>query len=357
MWREALRVHIQDVRQRQRIALALGVHPLTLVRWINRVSIPRLQYLRDLPNILLEQRDEVLQSILEEFPMLREPNYKETAYTHIGIPPTDFSRKVLRLLTVTSPALRYDVLCDAILADAINALDPHNLGIVLLVARCMPPSLGQKVRSLLVTTVRGSAHWQQYVEQMEQSTIFLGIESLAGHAVSTLSADIGKHLFNDLTHPSHHGCLGELIQSAIATPILHLGGIGGCVIALSSQPHSFSFLTQRDFKDVANLLALSFSPDAFYPPEQVDLALLPEYCVQKEYIASYDQRLSVLVTNNVESTHPLRYMQVAQKIWRDIEEEMLKLSPTFATDKRQAVSCDPSLCAGRQEGNKSLQHS
>ena len=346
MWREALRAHIQDVRQRQRIALALGVHPLTLVRWTNRVSVPRLQYLRDLPNFLPEQREEVLQSILEEFPILREPNYKES--THIGTSPPDFSREVLNLLTMTSPELRYEVLCDVILADAIDTLDVHKLGIALLVARCMPPSAGQKVRSLLVTTVRGSEPWPHYIEQMETSAIFLGVESLAGQSVSTLSPGISKHLFSDLTYPYHCSYFGNLIQSAIATPILHLGGIAGSLVAISSQPHSFSFLTQRDFKNIANLLALSFDPTAFYPPEQIDLALLPEYCVQKEYVASYEQRLSALVASNVESGRPLRYMQAVQRIWSEIEEEVLRLSPTFVHDAPQAICCGKQLCMVKQ---------
>jgi len=342
MWREALRAYIQDVRQRQRIALALGVHPLTLVRWTNRVSVPRLQYLRDLPDLLPEQREEVLQSILEEFPLLREPNYKESTQS-IGISSPDFSREVLNLLTMTSPELRYEVLCDVILTDAIETLDPHKLGIALLVARCMPPSPGQKVRSLLVTTVRGNASWPHYIEQMEPSAVFLGIESLAGQAVSTLSAGMGKHLFSDLTYPYHCSYFGDLIQSAIATPILHLGGIGGCLIAVSSRAHSFSFLTQRDFKNIANLLALSFDPAAFYPSEQIDLAVLPEYYVQTEYITSYEQRLSALLATNAENVHPLRYMQAIQRVWSTIGEDVLRLSPTFV-DTPQAVRHSRRLC-------------
>lgn len=270
-----------------------------------------------------EQREKVLQSILEEFPALQEPDYKEPV--GMNVPPVDISRKILRLLTVTSPAMRFEMVCDAILAEAINTLDPHNFGIALLVAPCIAPAPGQKVRTLFVSTARGTTPWEQALEHAE---IFLGIESLAGQAVSTLSPAMARHLFDNATQPEHCGYLGNLAQSAIAAPILHLGGIGGCVIALSTQPHSFSFLTQRDFKDIANLLALSFSPDSFYPPEQVDLASLPPYSVQKERLATHKQRLSSLLASDDESVHTLGYAQATQKIWGQIEKEVLQLSPT-----------------------------
>ncbi len=324
MWRDVLNAHIQDVQQRQRIALALGVHPLTLVRWASHISTPRrLQYLRDLPDFMPEQRDKVLQSILEEFPTLQEPDYKEPV--SMKAPPVDISRRILRILPVTSPAMRFEVICDTILAEAVNILDPRNFGIAILVAPCIPPSPGQKVHTLFVSTARGITPWEQ---PLEQSAIFLGIESLAGQAVSTLSPVIDRHLFDDSTQPAHCSYLGNLAQSAIAAPILHLGGIGGCVIALSTQPHSFSFLTQRDFKDIANLLALSFSPDSFYPLEQIDLASLPPYSAQKRYLATHKQRLSSLLSSNDEGDRALGYAQATQKIWGQIEKEVLQLSST-----------------------------
>ncbi|GAC1475629.1 MAG: hypothetical protein PVS3B1_28610 [Ktedonobacteraceae bacterium] len=334
MWREALRAYIQDVQQRQRIALALGVHPLTLVRWASRVSTPRPQHLRDLPNFLPEQRDMVLQSILEEFPSLREPHYKEHMHGLAPAPITDLNHKILRILSVISPVMRFEVLCENILAEAVGTLDPHKHGIALLVARCMPPAPGQKVRSLLVSTTRGTSPWERY---LDQAITFLGIESLAGQAVSTLSPGISKHLFNNLTHPTHLSYFGEQVQSSIATPILHLGSIGGCLIALSAQPHSFSFVTQRDFKDIANLLALSLSPEAFYLPEQVDLAPLPAYNVQKAYLSTYDQRVDDLM--NGEGAQSISYVQASQIIWSQIEKEVLHLSsPTPASNDAQAMS-------------------
>ncbi len=340
MWRDVLNAHIQDVQQRQRIALALGVHPLTLVRWASNISTPRrLQYLRDLPDFMPEQREKVLQSILEEFPMLQETEYKEP--TTIKAPPADINLRVLRILAAISPAMRFEVLCDTILAEAINILDPRNFGIALLVARCVPPALDQpgrpvqKVRSLLVSIARGTMPWEQH---LDQSAIFLGIESLAGQAVSTLSPVMGKNLFDDVTCPDDGSYLGDLAHSVIAAPILHLGSIGGCVIALSSQPHSFSFLIQRDFKDIANLLALSFNPDVFYPPEQIELASLPAYSVQKAPLATYKQRLSRLLDSRDQSIHSSGYAQATQKVWSQIEKEVLQLPTICAEESERAIT-------------------
>ena len=334
MWRDVLNAHIQDVQQRQKIALALGVHPLTLIRWASGISTPRRpQTLRDLADFMPEQREKVLQSIMEEFPMLQEIDSREA--TSIKAAPTDIGWKIVRLLTVTPSAMRFAILCDAILTEAINILDPHNLGIAILVAPCIPPAPGQKVRSLLVHTVRGTGPWEPH---LEQSAVFLGIESLAGQAVSMLSPALDSHLFDETIHPAHCNYFDNLIQSAIAMPILHLGGVGGCVIALSAQPHAFSFLNQRDFRDIANLLALSFRPDSFYSPEQIDLASLPAYSIQKEHLLTYKQRLSRLLSNKDENVHSSGYIQARRQIWTQIEKEVLQLPTTAAAEKGKAIT-------------------
>jgi hypothetical protein len=246
----------------------------------------------------------------------------------------DISWQIVHLLAVTSPALRFATLCEAILAEAVNILDPHNMGIAILVAPCIPPSSGQKVRSLLVHTTRGTGRWEPYVEQ---ATVFLGIESLAGQSVSTLSPAIGSHLFDDTAHPMHCNYFGNLIQSAMAMPILHLGGISGSVIALSTQPHAFSFPHQRDFRDITDLLALSFKPDSFYSPEQIDLASLPAYSAQQERLATYKPRLSRLLNNKDESAHSSGYVQARRKIWTQIEKEILQMPPMVVADKQRAI--------------------
>ncbi|MBA2677749.1 MAG: hypothetical protein H0U76_05060 [Ktedonobacteraceae bacterium] len=327
MWREVLNAHIQDVQQRQKIAQALGIHPLTLIRWASGISTPRRpQVLRDLADFMPEQREEVLQSMMEEFPLLQEVDSREP--TSIKAASADISWKIVSLLTVTSPAMRFATLCDAILTEAINILDPHNMGIALLVAPFIPPSPGQQVRSLLVHTARGTGPWEPY---LEQAAVFLGIESLAGQAVSTLSPAMDSHLFDDTAQAVRCNYFGNLIQSAIAMPILHLGGVGGCLIALSTQPHAFSFLNQLDFRDLANLLALSFRPDYFYQPEQIDLAALPAYSAQKERLATYKPRLSRLLNNKDENVHSSSYVQARRQAWTQIEKEILQLSTTAET--------------------------
>ncbi len=334
MWRDVLNAHIQDVQERQKIAMALGVHPLTLIRWASGISVPRRpQTLRDLVDFMPEQREKVLQSIMEEFPMLQEMDAREPTSTKAAL--TDINWRIVRLLTVTPSAMRFAVLCDAILSEAINILDPHNLGIALLVAPCIPPSPGQKVRSLLVHTARGTGPLEPY---LEQATVFLGVESLAGQAVSTLSPAIDSHLFDDTGHPTPCSYFGNLIQSAIAMPILHLGGISGCIIALSTQLHAFSFLNQRNFGDIANLLALSFRPDSFYPPEQIDLASLPPYGDQKERLVTYKQRLSRLLASKEENLHSSGYVQARRQIWTQIEQEVLQLSTMAVAEKEEVVT-------------------
>src|SRR5579859_3895189 len=66
-WRALLGKIIQDSQERQRIAAELGVHPVTLLRWVNAQSNPRAQNLHQLLNALPQHRSVLTELIQKEF--------------------------------------------------------------------------------------------------------------------------------------------------------------------------------------------------------------------------------------------------------------------------------------------------
>src|SRR5260370_38884914 len=65
---------------------------------------------------------------------------------------------------------------------ALGQLDSDHLGMAIIIAHCMPPSrVAHKVRSPRQNAGRGTPPWNTY---LDQELLFLGIESLAGYAVS-----------------------------------------------------------------------------------------------------------------------------------------------------------------------------
>ena len=62
-WRELLREIIKNPHERKRIAAALGVNPITIVRWIRSESAPRGPHLHR----LLEVMPQLQPLIAEEF--------------------------------------------------------------------------------------------------------------------------------------------------------------------------------------------------------------------------------------------------------------------------------------------------
>jgi transcriptional regulator with XRE-family HTH domain len=179
-WRELLGKILQDPHERARIAAEMGVDPLTLTRWVHGESNPRVQNLQALLRALPEYHKEFLALIPKEFgPLLDETTLKEDALQEI---PSAFYDRILHAFAELPATLRFWSICDLILQQALQQLDPNRVGMEISLVRCMPPVQGQKVRSLRESVGRGTPPWTR---EFQQKTLFLGAESLAGYAVTT----------------------------------------------------------------------------------------------------------------------------------------------------------------------------
>lgn len=67
IWRELLRSSIENSQEGQQIASELGVNPMTLMRWVNGKSVPRLENLRRLLSALPQHRDHLIKLIGQKF--------------------------------------------------------------------------------------------------------------------------------------------------------------------------------------------------------------------------------------------------------------------------------------------------
>jgi transcriptional regulator with XRE-family HTH domain len=312
-WREVLGTIISNAQERQRIAQALGVRPITLNRWVRGDSVPRSQNLRHLLNVLQpEHRDLFLELLGEELGEYSDSVADDTSHEI----PSEFYSRVLNARATTNETLRYWSISNLILQQALSQLDPDRLGLAITIVRCMTSAGRRKIRSLRESIGMGSPPW---AGDLEQKGMFLGAESLAGYVVTTCRQAQLQNINKDgLTLPAHQV---EHEISAAAHPILYTGRIAGCVLISSTQPDYFISSNRNALiGNYANLLALAIEPDEFYDPQDIELMIMPPHSLQKEYFANFRQRVTQAL-----KTKPMNNIQAEQYIWGQLEEELLQV--------------------------------
>jgi transcriptional regulator with XRE-family HTH domain len=330
-WRELLGSIIQDPLERRRLANELGINPVTLTRWVNNESSPRPQSIQRLVNSLPQHRKVLLDFLLDEFGGFiadTEGSLTEDLLNNI---PSEFYNRVLRTRATIPQVLRYSSLCDLILQQALEQLDPNRVGIAVTVVRCMPPSTDKKIRSLRESVGRGTPPWES---NLDQRAILLGAESLAGNAVSLCRLVFNQDLSEGQSlSPGYHG---QWEESAAAAPIMLEGKVAGCLLVSSSQPNYFQQSRQALVERYADLIALAFEADEFYDTSQIELGVVPFQEVQKLYLSGFRQRLSETMLQAARKQQPLSIKDAEQIVWQQFEEELLRLAHT--EENKQEIS-------------------
>jgi transcriptional regulator with XRE-family HTH domain len=315
-WRALLGKIIQDSQERQRIAAELGVHPVTLMRWVNAQSNPRAQNLQQLLNALPQYRSVLLELIQKEFTDFTTGmgnNWMETP----GIP-HEFYMRVLHTCAVIPKEFLFSSVSNLILQQAIEQLDPQRLGMAIIVVRCMPPNSEHKVRSLREIVGRGTPPWERV---LEQQAALLGAESLAGHVVISGHLEVNQRLKDNFSLSP--GYRGPWEESAAAAPIMRVGLIAGGLLVSSTQPDYFLPHRCTLIQSYAELIALAFAPEDFYSFEQIELGVLPPYEEQRPYFPEFRRRLAEMMMRTARDKLPLNLVQAEQMMWQQIAEEFL----------------------------------
>src|SRR5713101_5683513 len=130
-WREMLGNLTSGPQERLRIAQALWVNPVTLIRWAMNISNPRPGKLHALLPVLLEEyphlHQQILISIQQEFPdSYSEQTVKDQVTLEI---PAAFYARVLATYATSPPLLRSSTIRTLILQQILGHLDPKQLGL------------------------------------------------------------------------------------------------------------------------------------------------------------------------------------------------------------------------------------
>ena len=231
-----------------------------------------------------------------------------------------FYADVLRAYANLSGVLRFWAICNLVLRQAREQLDPQRQGIAVTIARCLPPRGGKKIRSL--HECMRIATWEQ---QQEDTLLFLGAESLAGYAVS-----MGRPaVIQNLTQGGQSACRstgnGSCEQSMAAYPIMRAGKIAGCLLAASAQPDYFAETERLQLlQRYAEVIVLAFEPEEFYPGEQIELCVMPSEDVQLYYLAGMQQRVARIMAESVVESRPINSMEAERLAWQQFEEELFQ---------------------------------
>jgi len=318
-WRDLLAEIIRNPDEKRRIARALGINPLTLTRWVHGESVPRLHNLRRLLEVVPDQRARFQPLIVKEFGEFTPASSEFTPAPVKSIPVTFYSY-VLNLSSTIAPEQRFWSICNTVLHEALNQLDPGRLGLQLSIIQCHAPSYGHTIRCLRERLGLGTPPWE---EQMEPQTRFLGAESLAGYVVSINRPQVIANLNEKHEFPNH---LPEHALSAAAAPILYASRSAGCLLVASTKPDYFSSPALLELiQEYASLLTLAFRPEDFYERERIALQIMPSFEVQQSYFASFRQRIITLLKKAASDRQSMSYHEAERQVWWQIEEELLQL--------------------------------
>ncbi len=317
-WQSILQRILKIPMERQRLSEALGVTTITLNRWVHGDSQPQRSHLLRLVQVVQSQhRAELLEALEESYPDIQ-------SWLNEDLPEqisSEFFARILRARATIIESLRFWHISNMVLTQALVQLDPHQQGMALTLAQCMPPSHGGKIRSLRERLGKGTYPW---TEDLEHLAVFLGMESLAGYVVETRHiASIEDLRKQTQLLPAYRT---EYEVSAAAQPIWLGGGIAGCLLASSTQPGHFTQQRLALLGVFGDILALSFNRDDFYPPKLIELRVMPDLDLQRPYISSFQQRVRQAVSQAASSPEKhVKNFEIEQKVWQAIEHELLVL--------------------------------
>jgi hypothetical protein len=234
-----------------------------------------------------------------------------------------FFRQVLETRATTPEILLFWTVCRQILQHALRRLDRESVGMAITVAVCMPPVEGPRtIRSLREVMGLGTLPWPG---DLEHKSMFLGAESLAGYVVMRCR----PRVIDDLREPQTllPAYQMEYEISAAAHPIMYTDRVAGCLLLSSTQPRYFASPARLALiADYAQLIALAFTPQQFYPPEWIDLRVMPPLAVQQQLLVTLQRRITQMMQEASAASRLVTRGDAEKLAWQQIEEELIQLT-------------------------------
>jgi len=109
-----------------------------------------------------------------------------------------------------------------------------------------------------------------------------------------------------------------------------LGGrVAGCLSASSTQIAYFTQARQALMAAFSDLASLAFEQEEFYPADMIELRVMPTPKMQRPILSTFRQRVSKTLTNAAHQRLHMSNLEAEQKVWSELEEELLTL-PDYA---------------------------
>lgn len=315
-WRTVLQRIIRQPGERQRLITALGINPMTLSRWLKDEYQPNRAHLTALlQHVPPQYRQEFHEAIQVDHPDI-DGWVSEVDQEHI---PSEFYLEVLELRGSIMEASRNREIVERVLKQALLQLDPLRQGMAITVAQCMPPQADGKIHSLRERAGRGTPPW---TADLENLSIFLGMESLAGYVVQNQHPTSIEDLSQEKLLPAIQD---DFEVSAAAVPLFYEGNIAGCLLASSTQIGHFNRQRMELMGDFANLLTLGVDSADFYPHSRIQLGILRYETAgeQRMVLRTFRERVQQLMIESARNRTPIKYLQAEERVWCQLEEEVV----------------------------------
>jgi transcriptional regulator with XRE-family HTH domain len=314
-WSIILQNIIKSTTERQRLSTALGVTSMTLSRWASGESKPQRPHLIHLLQVIHpNHRAELLDALIESYPDIHSWLTEDTS-EQIS---SDFFARILNIRTTTTESLRFWRISEEVLKHALQLLDPNRLGLAVKLVQCMPPSpIDHKIRSLRERAGKGTHPW---TADLEHDVLFLGLESLSGYSVEVRHIVSDDDLRESKTFPSIQDT-HEI--SAAAHPIRFEGKIAGCLLASSTQPSYFSQPRLNLLSTFSDLISLAFDNEDFYPPQMIELRVMPSPDIQRPYLTHFRQRVTARFQQSMYQKKQVSNALIELEAWQELETELL----------------------------------
>ncbi len=314
-WSVVLQNIIKSTAERKRLASALGMSDMTLIRWANGESNPQRPHLIHLIQVLQPRhREDMITALEEYYPEIH--SWLKGDVTETIAP--EFFAQVLSVRTMTTESLRFWRISDMVLKQALLQLDPNNIGMAIKLIQCMPPKDG-KIRSIRECAGKGTPPW---TADLEHDVLFLGLESMSGYATESRRFVNNNDLRKSKMVPAYQG---EFEISALAYPIHLEGRIAGCLLASSTQEGYFSQQRVALLGAFSDLISLAFDKKDFYKPSLLELRFMPRPEVQKPIIATFRERVTRKFQTSTHNGARLTNPEVELEVWQEIEDKLLSL--------------------------------
>jgi transcriptional regulator with XRE-family HTH domain len=317
-WQSVLQHILKVSGERQRMATALGLSPMTLTRWANGESNPQRPHLIHLLQVVQPQyREGLLEGLEAVYPDIQSWLKDDTSEQI----PSEFFAQLLNIRTTTTDTLRFWRISELISKQLLVQLDSNQLGMSITLVQCMPPSSehDNKICSLRERVGKGTYPW---AADLEHLALFLGMESLGGYAVESRHIVNVDDLRKDKLLPAYQS---EHEVSAAAHPIMLGGRVAGCLSASSTQFAYFTQSRQALLAAFSDLASLAFEKDDFYPPSMIELKVMPKPRYQRPVLSTFRQRVSNTLTAASHQHTRINNLEAEQKVWQELEKELLNL--------------------------------